>query len=221
MKRTGLYVSLWRIAQFCLTLAIVCSIAACSDEDEDGTPYPPLLTELGDFPSDNTGIVHTFRCDNGTEYQLETTLTANSPNTVYRQLCTYETIAASSPTVRVHSLGSVHILRDSTERTQAADPTTVTSVWRGGAYINLMVNPRTQGGKQYWGYRTDSLHIIRGNRRCLFLSLHHNANNDPASYSTTIYASIPLKELKQIQPGDSVVLKAFLPTGLKAWRFLY
>ncbi|MCM1108713.1 MAG: hypothetical protein NC388_06610 [Clostridium sp.] len=206
-----------------LTLIALFGLQACDGtDDEDITPYPALLTEMGDLPSDMNSTVSTFHCDNGTVYTLEQPIAAGTPNAVYRQLCTFESVGSiASPVARVYSLTAVRLLRDSTERPQAADPTTVTSAWRGGSYINLMISPRTQGGTQYWGYRTDSLRILNGNRRCLYLSLHHNANGDPSSYTTTVYASIPLDELKQIQPGDSVVVKAHQPTGVKAWGFTY
>lgn len=221
MRRGGICDLASRVVRYGLLSGILCGFAACNGEEDNETPYPSLITELGDFPSDEAGIVRTFRCDNGTDFQLETPLTGNQPNTVYRQVCSYESVGSTPSTIRLYSLTAVRVLRDSTERPQAADPTPVTSVWRGGNYINLMMNPRTQGGTQYWGYRTDSLHITDDNRRCLYLSLHHNANNDPSSYTTTVYASIPLDELKQIRPGDSIVLKAFQPTKVKEWRLRY
>ena len=121
---------------------------------------------------------------------------------------------------QLSSLRHVVILRDSTERPQKADPVKVVSAWRGGEYINLHLTPKTQGGTQHWGFRKEGMKEENGKKH-LFLSLHHNQNNDRTSYTETVYASLWLEALKEIGKGDSITLAICTQNGFEDFKFVY
>ncbi len=78
----------------------------------------------------------------------------------------------------------------------------------------MYLSPLTQGGKQYWGFITDS---IKGGHA--WVSLHHNQNADPLSYTQPTYASLPVDSIKGIQAGDSITLRINTFNGTQTWNF--
>ena len=94
-------------------------------------------------------------------------------------------------------------------------------VWRGGGYLNLQLTPKTQGGTQLWGYRTDSVRTAASGQAFYHFSLYHRQPDDPYSYSATVYASLPLFQVDGLQPGDSLSFTALTFEGRKTWRFAY
>ena len=57
----------------------------------------------------------------------------------------------------------------------------------------MQLAPLTQGGTQYWGYLVDE---VSGNTT--HISLHHRQNDDPLSYTQTVYASITTDDFESI-----------------------
>lgn len=143
--------------------------------------------------------------DNDTELPLSNPQTGLKPNVTYRALAGF---ALDNGKVRLYSLKSATLLRDSTSVAQC-DPVNVTSIWRTRRYINLHLLPKTQGGEQSWGFITDS---IVGNHA--YLRLHHRQETDPTSYSTDVYASLPLKLLEANQ--FTIRINTF--SGTKEWE---
>ena len=195
---------LWRKA--CTALLGMAVLAACSETDDE--PYPAIVTEMADIASDTGGRLVRFVTDGGLVYRITNTLSGYEPQSVYRVVCGY---VPQNDEATIYQLSGVEMLRDSTAR-PVHDPTGVQSVWRGGQYINLHLTPRTQGGKQYWGYAVDSLRPGH-----VFLSLHHRQNNDPTSYTEHVYASIYLPNITNYNEGDSITLTIETFNGKQVW----
>ena len=207
----------------CLLAAFGMMLAtACSNDEDDATPYPSIVTELADLPANAEGVLDNLLTDNGEQLFLTNPQKGYRPQAVYRGMCGYVRAGGTEthPLVRLATLRTVTLLHDSTDAPQRRDPVRVVSAWRGGDYINLMLQPKTQGGRQYWGFRTDSLRE-RDGKKHWYLSLHHGQNNDPAAYSETLYASLWLKTFTEIAEGDSLHLTATMPSGTKTWNFAY
>ena len=179
-------------------------LLSCSDDKDDG-PYPSIVSEMADCPTNSEGTMVKIVLDNETELPLSNPQTGLKPNVTYRALAGF---ALDNGKVRLYSLKSATLLRDSTSVAQC-DPVNVTSIWRTRRYINLHLLPKTQGGEQSWGFITDS---IVGNHA--YLRLHHRQGTDPISYSTDIYASLPLKLLEANQ--YTIRINTF--SGTKGWE---
>lgn len=179
-------------------------LLSCSDDNDDA-PYPSIITEMADCPTNSDGTMVKIVLDDDTELPLSNPQTGLKPNVTYRALAGF---ALDNGKVRLYSLKSAALLRDSTSVTQC-DPVNVTSIWRTRRYINLHLLPKTQGGEQSWGFITDS---IVGNRA--YLRLHHRQGTDPTSYSTDVYASLPLKLLEANQ--FTIRINTF--SGTKEWE---
>ncbi len=180
-------------------------LLSCSDDKDDG-PYPSIVSEMADCPTNSEGTMVKIVLDNDTELPLSNPQTGLKPNVTYRALAGF---ALDNGKVRLYSLKSATLLRDSTSVAQC-DPVNVTSIWRTRRYINLHLLPKTQGGEQSWGFITDS---IVGNHA--YLRLHHRQGTDPTSYSTDVYASLPLA----LVDADTITLRIRTFSGTKEQTF--
>lgn len=181
------------------------SLSSCRDDNDD-SPYPSLITELADCPTNSEGTMVKIVLDNDMELLLSNPQTDLKPNVTYRALAGY-TLDGRKATL--YSLKPATLLRDST-RVATTDPTAIVSLWRTKRYINLHLLPKTQGGEQSWGFITDS---IVGNRA--YLRLHHRQGTDPTSYSTDVYASLPLA----LVDADTITLRIRTFSGTKEQTF--
>ena len=197
------------ILLLCLTLAFTWMLTGCSSDGE-GT-YPSIITEFANMKTNESGVMKSFTTDDNHTYQITNLLEGYLHNTLYRVVCGF---VPEGNKARVYQLYGAYLLRDSTKLAHEPDAVGVVSVWHSGHFINMQLSPLTQGGKQYWGYRLDS---IRG--RMTHLSLHHRQNADPLSYTQTVYASLPLDSLKTVPEGDSIALHFKTFDGDKVWIF--
>lgn len=192
---------------YLLILGLIC-LVSCKNNDDD--TYPNIITEMADLYTNDDGEMEKFTTDAGVTYQITNGKGDLQPRALYRILCGY---VPSGNSATLYQLQSVYYLKDSTVIAKTA-PTGVKSAWRAGKYINMYLSPLTQGGKQYWGFITDS---IKGGHA--WVSLHHNQNADPLSYTQPTYASLPVDSIKGIQAGDSITLRINTFNGTQTWNF--
>ena len=187
-----------------LLLLFFC-LSSCHDDDSDA-PYPPIVTELADCPTDAGGTMTAILLDDGTR------LTLTNPQTGLRANVTYRALTGFTRTdgmATLYSLTPAALLRDSTSVAHC-DPTAVASLWRTSRYINLHLLPKTQGQAAHaWGFITDSI-----TDRHAYLRLHHRQGADPTAYSTDQYASLPL----DLVPADRFTIRIETFQGLREWE---
>ena len=192
---------------YLLILGLIC-LASCSNNEDD--TYPSIITEMADLYTDGEGVMEKFTTDAGVTYQIINGQGDLQPKALYRILCGY---VPSGNSATLYQVQGVNYLRDSTKIAKT-DPIGVKSAWRAGKYINMYLSPLTQGGTQYWGFITDS--IKNGHA---WVSLHHNQNADPLSYTQPTYASLPVDSIKGIQEGDNITLCINTFNGLQTWNY--
>ena len=197
------HLNLLALAAVCLTAVV----SSCSKEEES---YPSIITEMADLYTDGQGACEKFTTDAGVTYKVTDGKDGLQPNALYRILCGY---VPSGENAILYQAQSVFFLRDSTAIAKT-DPTGVKSAWRAGRYINIYLSPLTQGGEQYWGFITDR--VENGHA---WVSLYHNQNGDPLSYTQPTYASLPIDSIKGIQAGDDITLSINTFNGLQTWDF--
>lgn len=177
--------------------------SSCNDEDE--APYPSIITELVDCPTDNDGKLSVIVLDDDTRLTVTNPQTDLKPSVTYRALAGY-TLDDGKATL--YSLKAASLLKDSTA-VAVCDPINVVSLWRTKHYINLHLLPKTQGGQQTWGFIVDR---IVG--RHAYLRLHHRQGTDPMAYSTDVYASLYLDDLA----ADDITLSIQTFSGWSDWE---
>lgn len=195
---------------------------SCAQTDEE-TAYPSLITEFAELYADSEGTLYQIRPDRKPTYYLANPLPGYHPHTEYRAACTYSFPETDSTAVLLYGLERVVVMRDSTgAEYPGTDPLQVVSIWDGGAFINLHLSVKTQGGTHYLGYRLDSVRTDATQRRSAYLTLYHNQNRDPLSYSQKLYGSLPKSSLDSvIGPGDSIYVRIHTFTGIRTWTFSY
>lgn len=204
----------------CLFLIGCLCCTACGDDEEDGYVYPSLLTEFVEVYTDAKGNGTQFVTDDGKIYAINSPIQGLQPDAAYRLVCGYEVTAdyqEGHPVAKIYTVETVNLLKLKEEPSDTDDPLAVASIWNGGNYLNLHLMPKTQGGTQEWGYRTDSTRSSHTGT-IYHLSLYHRQPGDPYSYSTTVYASLPLLPLG-LQEGDSIAFTILTFDGRKTWRF--
>ena len=196
-----------RLPFLILNFSFLISLTSCHDDNDD-SPFPNLMTEMVDCPTDAKGTMTTIVLDDDTRLAVTNEQTDLKPNVTYRCLADY--VIEDDGRATLYGLKSCPILRDSTAIAQC-DPVNVVSLWRTRRYINLHLLPKTQDqGLHDWGFITDS---IRG--RHAYLRLHHRQGNDPTAYSTDLYASLPL----DLVEADTITLRIFTFSGTKEQTF--
>ena len=203
-----------------LLLFFCLSFSGCNNDSDDDYVFPALINEFADLYSDQNGLGTKLITDNGNTYIPQTSIQNLLPEAVYRIICGFELTGNEKngyPVVKVYQARNVTLLKegDLTE----TDPTNVISVWKGGNYINFRLTPKTQGGTQNWGYKTEQI-TTTTTGKTYHLTLCHDQGDDPCAYTTTIYASLPFSGLN-LQKGDSIAITIQTFDTTKVWQFAY
>ena len=123
--RQGLGVGLFSF--LILLFSFLISLSSCHDDDD--APYPSVITELADCPTDTEGKMTTLVLDDDTELTLTNPKTGLKPNATYRALVGYT--LGSNGHATLYSAKAAALLRDSTS-VAVSDPVAVVSLWRTG-----------------------------------------------------------------------------------------
>ena len=194
-----------------LILLTACLLACCKEGDDDSNFYPNILTEFATIRTDADGTMTELTTDDERTYAIKNPQKGYKKNYSYRAVCGF---VPDGRTVMLYQMTGAYLLHDSTELAYEPDPIKVTSIWQSGKYINMHLSPLTQGGTQYWGYRIDE-----ASDGATHLSLHHKQNNDPLSYTQSVYASLHMDSLKTIPAGNVIALHIKTFEGERVWTF--
>lgn len=214
--------ALRRMARLLRSFVLLCAIllGACAEKQE---PYPDLVTEFADIHTDANGLFQSMTTDDGAIFGItNTNIKPHHPNAIYRAVVGFvPKISGGSSEAEIYTLTGAYVLEDSTTIVRH-DPTGIESMWKKGAYINMQLTAKTQGGTHLWGYAIDSIQGTGENGRVhshFHLSIHHNQGNDPLSYSQTYYCSIPISKIEAYKPNDTVSVSVHTFDGIKKWMF--
>lgn len=204
---------LGRFTRLLLLLPAFIVTLSCHNNDVD---YPNLITEFVLMNADANGNLCSITNDDGHTYLMTRTYSGYKANASYRTVCGYVLdIAGSDTTATVYKTLEVHLLADSTKSTfRKTDALGVESIWQRGGYVNFILQPLTQGGTHLYAYRIDSTA-----QRHVYLTLLHDRNSDPQSYTTTHYASLPLLSIAPLHGGDTLHVAVNTTSGMRNWQF--
>jgi hypothetical protein len=212
---------LWRNSGWLLLLTLLAA-TACSSDDDDYR-YPAILTEMVELYCDDRGMVYEMHTDNDSVYTIDKQTISGYPNAYVRCLAQYTTDGTSA--TLYNSLTRVSVLRDSTEMSTAlgGDPVSPRSMWMSGngRYLNMSFTVLGREDVHNFGYRVDSTRVTKARKGITYLSLYHNACNDPESYSFTQYASVQLSQVQGLHRGDSIYMDMNTTDGVVRRGFVY
>lgn len=195
-------------------------LAACAENQE---PYPDLVTEFANIHTDVNGIFRNMTTDDGSSFSItNTNIKPHHPNATYRVVVGFvPNTSGMRIEAEIYTLTGVYVLADSTTIVRH-DPTGIESMWKKAEYINMQLTAKTQGGTHLWGYAIDSIQGTGEHGRThshIHMSIHHNQNNNPLSYSQTYYCSIPISKIESYQPNDTITVSVHTFEGMKKWMF--
>lgn len=196
-----------RILSFVSVLAVYAAfVTAC---DNDDTVSPTQRLDLVDFISDANGLASKMVLDNGDTLSLVTPASGFASDTVCRCLAVFRPESELTPDiVKVTSIGQVITLPPMHYNTIYIAPAGVTSVWRGGNYLNLRLWLRTKGSAHSFGFAYIGNTTADDGAQTFHLMLYNNSGTDEEYFSRTVYLSCALKSVMDImQCGrDSVAI---------------
>lgn len=215
-------------SHFCSLLFFFCFVpwllVSCSEDEEDG--YPSLITEMAMARANSEGLMASFTTDDGATYYVNNDIKGMEANSLLRVLISYLKTAApdgapaGNAFATVYNAKAVPILWNDTDAEQKfRDPTGIQSAWLSGGFINMHLTPKTQGGKQAWGFIQDSVSSNVLGTTTHHLSLYHRQLDDATAYTTDLYACIALDSIPALAPQDSICLTIKTFTSPAVWMF--
>lgn len=191
-------------------------LSACSEDDY---VYPSVLTEMIDLQTDNSGTASYLITDEGTKWRIQarTGLDGLVPDTTYRTVTMYAPLTDSNTTEPTGTVEKEAILYNTQLVTSPipmpatrfkeikTDPVAIQSLWRGGDYLNMILQVKAKDQQHGYHFIEDKLEEKDGTRT-LYLTLYHDRNNDIEGFNRKVYLSVPLWAYAgKLQPGDRIV----------------
>jgi hypothetical protein len=149
-------------------------LGACGEDDY---VYPNVLTDMIDLKTDHTGTGRYLITDEGTEWRIQsrTGLDGLAPDTTYRTVTMYAPLTDSEEAEKEAILYNTQLvispvpLPESKFKEIKTDPVAIQSIWRGGNYLNLIlqvkVKDQKHGSQPIGGTGLDQGHgrgVLRG-----------------------------------------------------------
>lgn len=204
-------------------LLLAAGFVSCAEKDDNYT-YPSLLSEFADVSTDADGRFDYLYTDGGQKMEIvnsaEIKVEGVTADTLYRTLSRYELVGDCG--VKLYSLQAIPLLYPEPQTalpdSVKADALALQSLWRGGNYLNVILQVKAQNGKHLFRVVEDSLIVSPSGGRSLFLRLYHDAGNDVQAYTQKAYFSIPLSPYASVlSVGDAIVLDIPTKTGWQRW----
>jgi len=168
------------------------SVVACSD-DEGGSTYPSVITELVEIHSNHDALVTNIVADDGTTYTSTQRIEASQPDTLFRCLCVYTKQADNR--IEVYQLQRVSAPLPATPENYdelPVDPVKFISTWNTSRYLNISCGILTTGvGNHAIGFCDDGITEENGLQIAHVRLLHQRPKGDAESYTQQAFICLP------------------------------
>ena len=196
-------------------------LGACGEDDY---VYPNVLTDMIDLKTDHTGTGRYLITDEGTEWRIQsrTGLDGLAPDTTYRTVTMYAPLTDSEEAEKEAMLYNTQLvispvpLPESKFKEIKTDPVAIQSIWRGGNYLNLILQVKVKDQKHGYHFIENKLENKDG-EQTLYLTLYHDRNNDIEGFNRKVYLSVPLWAYAgKLHKGDKIVFLSHDPRAMTA-----
>ena len=195
-------------------LGLLILTASCKEEEYY---YPSVRLEFVTVKAGSDGKLQLLVPDRGSSLQVVEDLTQSSLgyNSSKRVMSNYEmvTLDDGSSAAKIYSLQSVvapepkKIDDPAFQGVIKTDPVSVTGIWIGGNYLNMILTLKVKGGKQHIFGIVEEAIEERETERIVFLSLFHNASGDEEYYDRRAYISVPLTKYHVAEVNKAIKIK--------------
>lgn len=185
-------------------------LGACGEDDY---VYPDVLTDMTDLKTDRTGTGRYLITDEGTTWRIRSRngLDGLAPDTTYRTVSMYAPVTdlegAEKEAVLYNTQPVISPvpMPASTFKEIKTDPVAIQSIWRGGDYLNLILQVKVKDRKHSYHFIENKLENKDG-ERTLYLTLYHDRDNDVEGFNRRVYLSVPLWAYAgKLHKGDKIV----------------
>lgn len=191
-------------ATMIIALVLITMCEGCSKDDDDS--LPPYKVDLVEANTNHDGNVTAIRFDNGVTYDISRTIEADTPDTTYRCVCTYEVTDGNMNVFSLSHIFSAMPRKRADFKTEAYDPVKLTSCWKSGGYLNLKIGLMTTNeGSHKFGFCEESV----VNRKVYFTLMHERPKEDAESFTKDMFLSIPIRQYD----CDSVCIRVMTYEG--------
>jgi hypothetical protein len=204
-----------------LFAAVATSVFAMSCSEDEGESMPPMLMDFVEAHTDANCRVVKISSDAGRSFVVAQNITAGVADTTYRCVCRY-TLDESESNADIFSLQHIYSLppfpKSDFEKHPAA-PVTVSSVWKGGDYINLILKVLTTGkGTHSFAFCEEGFADNADGKKIVNVTvLHERPQGDAESYTQDVYMSIPMGDYAC--QCDSIAVNIPTYQGVKTFMF--
>lgn len=188
-----------KISKVLCAAAILLAFTTSCEED-DGTKAPSLITDFVEAHTSSEGRISRITTDAGTNFAVTQDIRTEVGDTTYRCICTYTREENPKGThATIYSISHIYSQppRPASEfKEKPNDPVKVTSVWKTGKYVNIILGVMTTGqGHHEYAYSEDSTTTNSEGTSTTHISLvHKRPAEDAESYTQTVYLSIPVTQ---------------------------
>lgn len=184
---------------------------SCGDDDY---VYPNLVTEMIDVQTDSNGAARYLITDGGTTWSIHSDSRVDGlvADTIYRTVTKYALVTDTDTSEQEAKLYSITLIvspipvPESTFQEIKTDAVDIQSIWRGGNYLNMVLEVMIKDQTHTYHFIENKLESKDDGTHTLYLTLYHNRNNDIEGYTSTVYLSVPLWAYADtLNEGDSIV----------------
>lgn len=207
-----------------IAFAAVSMLLASCGKDDDNYVYPSVFNEFTEVTTDGNKLASKLTDDKGMSYEIANKFGYQDfkADTTYRAACMFTRNDDKTVTVYNYSaiLTPTPRKADKFKDGVKTDNVSVQSIWRGGSYVNIVLQVMAKDQTHYLHFVEDSLTSKNG-RNCLYITLYHDRNKDVEAFSKTVYMSVPLKDYinsNKLRSGDSIFFSANIYSkGTTTW----
>lgn len=181
-----------RLRHIVSLLFVLALAASCSDDDYH---YPSVEKAFYTLHTDRTGSPETIETDDGLTHVVADNASGftSSPDTTLRVVGYYEQIDGG---VRIYSpsltLSHAPVSASAYADSASTSPVSLQSMWGGLKYLNIVLEVKNAGDRHKLLLLEDSVrHSADGDN--VYLSIYHNAYNDPEAYISRAYMSLSVE----------------------------
>jgi hypothetical protein len=177
-----------------LPLLLLLLFAACK---EDQYHYPSVKLEYLTATTGSDGALQSVVTDAGQTFAVleDESNTRTTPDTLLRIVSNYEQQTDNGVKLYAIAAAIAPLPRpaESFKEGVKRSPATVTSIWMGLNYLNILLDIKAQSKRHLFGFVEDENTLDEAaGLRTVRLSLYHDDNDDVPAYSQRVYASVPL-----------------------------
>ncbi len=195
----------------------------CSCDDDNDSWSEDYKMDFLDMITDSKGQTFQAINDDGETLKVDNPITGLKADTTYRYIAVY---IRNGSAIQLSNYGraisSKPVVFAGTDKVYT-DPVRIQSLWKVDNYINATLQIQNKTEQHIMGFIDQGITTNSEGKRIAHVQLFHNKNNDATAFTSTVYASLPLRVYSDTltKGQDSIYFTVNTEDGLQLWQYLY